>query len=250
MKNTKYFIIPLTILLLLGTLAISYVYTAQPVNVTASSVTTEGQRTITVVGEGRITAQPDIAQITIGVETVSPEVSTATKETEGIMTRLIETLKAHGVAEKDIQTSNYSIYTNRFGGMEMGIESDVTYQFSNNVTIVVRDLTQIETILGAAIEAGANNIYGINFSLADPSELRKQARAEAVRVAKEKATELATLTDVEVGSVMQVSEVVGYAGPLMNSVAFAQDSRFGGGGPISAGELEFTVQLEVTYAIQ
>ena len=206
-------------------------------------------RLITVIGEGRIIAQPDIAQVTIGVETFGDEVKTVAAQTEETMTNLLETLKAQGIAEKDIQTSNYSVYTERFGPMEMS-SNEVNYRFSNNVTVTVRDLDKIESILGAVIEAGANNIYGVNFSVADPSELRKQARAKAVEVAESKAAELAQLNGVAVGPVVSISEVVGSVGPFYNSAAYSVAEGFGGGGPISPGELEFSVQLQISYAIQ
>lgn len=207
------------------------------------------ERTITVVGEGRILVDPDIAQVTLGVESYASDVQTAANETETIMTNLMTTLTAQGVAEKDIQTSNYSVHTERYGG-PMEVDSEANYRFSNNVTIVVRDLETVEAVLGAAIEAGANSIYGVSFNVAEPAELRKQARAEAVSVAQAKAQELADLNGVTVGQVVSISELVNNAGPYANSFTLHASEGLGGGGPISPGELQLTVQLQITYAIQ
>lgn len=250
MKIIKKLAIPIITLLLLSVMTIGYLNRGQTLaNAAPRLQNTDVNRTITVVGEGRITAQPDIAQITIGVEAFSPEVQSAAQEVETTMTKLIETLTAQGVAEKDIQTSNYSVYTDQFGGRELG-GSEVNYRFNNNVTVTVRDLDNVETILAAVIEAGANNIYGVNFSVEDPAELRKQARAEAVKVAQDKAAELATLNDVTIGDVVSVSEVVDSAGAFRNSAALSNVETVGGGGPINPGELVLKVQLQISYAIQ
>jgi uncharacterized protein YggE len=116
--------------------------------------------------------------------------------------------------------------------------------------ITVRDLDNLETLLGVVIDAGANNIHGITFSVEDPSTLRQQARAQAVAVAESKAAELAQLNGVNVGPVVNISEVVGGYGSFPNAFAMQMDGFGGGGGPIAPGELEFTVQLQISYTIQ
>jgi len=250
MKITKHLLAVATTFILIGVTMVGYMQTSLPVNAApAAQDSSAMSRSITVIGEGRVRAQPDIAQVTIGVETVADDVQTAATEAEATMTSLMEVLTEQGIAETDIQTSNYSVYTDQFGAME-ATDAEVTYRFSNNVTVIVRDLETIETVLGAVIEAGANHIHGVNFSIEDPSELRKQARAEAVNVAESKAAELAQLNDVEVGQVISISEAVDSMGPFYNSKAFSMAEGMGGGGPISPGELEFTVQLQISYAIQ
>lgn len=250
MKLYHLFSVTLGVTMILGAAMFSYAQlTPEPVQAAPARQTEASERTITVIGEGRILVDPDIAQVTLGVENFASDVQTAANDTEAIMSNLMTTLNTQGVAEKDIQTSNYSIYTERYGD-PAEINSEVNYRFSNNVTVIVRDLETIEAVLGAAIEAGANSIYGVSFNVAEPAELRKQARAEAVEVAQAKAQELADLNGVTVGEVISISEVVNGAGAFMNSLTLKASEGLGGGGPISPGELQLTVQLQITYAIQ
>ena len=162
------------------------------------------------------------------------------------MDAVLEALKEQGVDEKDIQTSGFSVWTERPYGPE-GPSDEVLYHVSNQVAVTIRDLDTVGTVLDAAIEAGANNIYGVTFNLADPSQVESEARKEAVADAQAKAQELATLNDVELGDVVSVSEVIGGG---FRGTALAAEGGRGGGGPIAPGELEVTLQLEIVYTVQ
>ena len=205
-------------------------------------------RTITVVGEGKVSTQPDMAQINMGIEVVGPDIKEASSQAETAMNGLLTALKGEGVADKDIQTSYYNVWVERPYSPDGSSTSQAIYHVSNSVNVTVRDLANVANILGQAIEAGANNINSINFSVADPAPLKAQARQEAVTDAEAKAAELAGLNGVEVGNVVSISEVVGGAVPI----PFAAATGMGGGGagPISPGEVEITTQLQITYAIK
>lgn len=208
-------------------------------------------RTILVVGEGTVSIEPDRAQAIIGVETTGDTVREATAESAEIMEALLEALREQGVAERNIQTSGYSVWTERMGRMEPGLErpeETVTYRVNNTVRVTVVDLDNLSAILDAAIDAGANSIHGISFTISDPTRLETQARIRAIANAKAKAQELADLTGVQVGEVVSVSEVVGM-GVFPATRAMAMDMG-AGAGPISPGEMDFTVQLQVVYSIR
>ncbi len=208
-------------------------------------------RTILVVGEGTVSIEPDRAQAIIGVETTGDTVREATAESAEIMEALLEALREQGVAERNIQTSGYSVWTERMGRMEPGLErpeETVTYRVNNTVRVTVVDLDNLSAILDAAIDAGANSIHGISFTISDPSRLETQARIRAIANAKAKAQELADLTGVQVGEVVSVSEVVGM-GVFPATRAMAMDMG-AGAGPVSPGEMDFTVQLQVVYSIR
>ena len=210
-------------------------------------------RTILVVGEGTVSIEPDRAQAMIGVETTGETVREATEESREIMEALLEALREQGVADRDIQTSGYSVWTERSGRMmapDMDrLEESLTYRVNNMVRVTVVDLDNLSAILDAAIDAGANSIHGISFTISDPARLETQARIRAIANAKAKAEELADLTGVRVGEVVSVSEVVGM-GTFPATRAMAMDMGAGGAGPISPGEMDFTVQLQVVYAIR
>jgi uncharacterized protein YggE len=179
------------------------------------------------------------------------EVQATSADAQETMNQVIEAVKAQGVVDNDIQTSGFNIYANQpqpFGPADQGAANETTYQVSNNVTVIVRDLENVSTVLDAAIEAGANNIYGVNFSLADYSAPESVARSDAMENAQTKAEEIAGLAGVELGDVVSVSEVIGNQGGFYSA---RQDAlAMGGGGPIEAGQLEVRVQLQVVYSIQ
>ena len=243
-----------SVLLLAGVLALARTGFAPPAAQaqTHAETTPTLPRTITVVGEGKVRIKPDIAQATIGVEVIKPTVKEASNGARDVMRAVLQVLKEQGVAEKDIQTSGFSVWAERPYSPE-GPSEEVLYHVSNQVAVTIRDLGTVETVLGATIEAGANNIYGVTFSLADPSKVESEARKKAVDDAKAKAQELATLNGLKLGDVISVSEVVGgkggyYVGGFPRAAAVEMGG--GGGGPISPGELEWTMQLEIVYAVQ
>jgi uncharacterized protein YggE len=214
-------------------------------------------RSITVVGEGQVKIQPDMAQINIGIEVISDTVKGASKLGADTMAAVMAALKDQGVADKDMQTSGYSVWVERpYTPEGQAQDKAPIYHVSNSVSVTILALDKVGSILDAAIEAGANNIYGVTFSLVDPTPLMAQAREKAVADAKAKAQDLAKLNDVTLGDVVSVSEVIGsgtsggyYPGFGRLPVA-AQGMGGGGGGPISPGELQMTSQLQVTYAIE
>lgn len=210
-------------------------------------------QSITVVGQGSTRIKPDIARISIGVETLAETVKEAVQQNESQMTAILAALKASGIAEKDIQTTNYSIYFERPPEMPVSTEpstekAKIQYRVSNMVNVTVRDLDKVGDVLDAVIEAGANNIWGVSFSLEDPKDAQAEARAKAIADAEARAKALAELSGVTLGPVLSVSEVIG-GGVIPVPVAVAERAAVAGGGPISPGELEITYQVQVSYFI-
>lgn len=207
---------------------------------------------ITVVGQGSVTIRPDIARVSVGVETSGAAVSEAVAENETRMQELLGALEEAGIEEKDIQTMNYSIQLDRYPESMMGIESSTgepqpLYRVSNMVNVTIRDLESVGDVLDAVVEAGANNIWGITFAVDDPSEALDDARADAIEDAQARAGALAELSGVGLGPVMSVSEVVGGTSMPM---AISVERAAAAGGSISPGELEIGYQVQVTYFIE
>ena len=208
--------------------------------------------TITVVGQGSVRIEPDIAQVSIGVETSAESISDAVDENEAKMQSILAALEAVGVDAKDIQTMNYSIQLDRYPEPmprleSTGEETQPVYRVSNMVNVTIRELDSVGAVLDAVIEAGANNIWGISFSLDDPKVAQSDARADAMADAQSRAEALAELSNVQLGPVMSVSEVIGGgASPL----SMAVERAAAGGGSISPGELEVGYQIQVTYFIE
>ena len=214
-----------------------------------AAVSAAGERSITVVGIGKVTGQPDIARVTVGIETQAPSLQTAVDDNKAKMTVLLETLKKLGLADKDIRTSNYSVYTERATAPTPGTEistDQMIYHVTNQVDVTVRDVNQIGAVLDKAVAAGANNIYGVNFSVADTAKLEAEAREKAVADAKARAEELAQLNGVQLGEVLTISEVVGGSAYPMYRDAVGM----GGGTPVQPGELEMSLSIQITYAVK
>ena len=208
--------------------------------------------TITVVGQGSVSVKPDIARVSLGVETSAETIGEAVAENQDIMESILAALEDIGVDSKDIQTMNYSIrldrYPEQFGRVESATEEpQPVYRVSNMVSVTIRDLDSVGSVLDAVIEAGANDIWGINFAVDDPAQSQDEARAAAIEDALARAGALAESNGVELGPVMSVSEIVG-ATPI--SKAVVMESAAAGGGPISPGELEVGYQVQVTYFIE
>ena len=209
-------------------------------------------RTITVVGEGTVALQPDVAQAQIGVDVAGDTAKQASAEAAKIMEAVLAALKAQGIATKDIQTSNYSIYADRPADPLTGRPGEqVTYRVNNGVSVTIRDLAKIGAVLDAVIDAGANNIYGVTFSVSDPDKVMAEARRKAAEDARARAEELAALHDVALGEVVSVSEVIGGSMPvpIRESVNAVMGFGGGGGNAIQPGEMKMTTQLQVIYEI-
>lgn len=215
----------------------------------AQQSTTAPVKTITVIGDGKVKIKPDIARANIGVEVLRPSVEEASAANKKLIEAVINTLTDAGIAKQDIQTSGFSVYAERFGQDGPLPDDKVNYRVSNNVSVTIRDLEKVGEVLDAAMKSGANNIYGIEFSLEDNSDAKSEARKDAVADAKAKAAELAELNGVKVGKVLSVSEVIGSAMPFANTMQTTNAYGGGGGQPIQPGELEIGTQLQVTYEI-
>jgi uncharacterized protein YggE len=210
-------------------------------------------QTITVVGQGAVSVSPDIARVTVGVETSAESVGEAVADNRTQMEAILAALEEIGIPEKDLQTTNFSIYFDRYpeplprsvSGAEGAVAPQ--YRVSNMVNVTIRDLEKVSEVLDGVIEAGANNIWGVSFELDDTETAQADARTAAVANALARAQALAELSELELGPVMSVSEVIGTSSM---PIAFAAErSMGGGGGPISPGEVEINYQVQVSYFI-
>ena len=218
---------------------------AAPTTQTGSVVSGGG---ITVVGQGTAYGQPDQATVVVGVESFAASVAEATTQNQTTLDAVMAALTAAGIAAEDIQTTNYSLYAEQTYG-ENGPTGIAGYRVSNQVNVKIRDIALVGDVLAAVTEAGANAIYGVNFSVADPAALEAEARALAMQDAASRAASLAELGNVALGEITVISEVVGTpVMPLSGGYAMEQAASAAPG--ISPGQLSYQVQVQVTYSIQ
>ena len=210
-------------------------------------------RTIQVNGSGSVTAEPDIATLNLGVSVERESVAEAREEAASSMTALIASLKANGIAEKDIITQNFSIYP-QYDYSE-GERKLRGYRVNNTVQAKVRELDTLSDVIDDAAEAGGDNIVlnSINFMIEDTTPLQEQARAMAVKNAEAKALTIAEASGVTLGKPVTISESSYYESPpipyALAEEAFADDSARTST-PIVSGELTVTISVTAVYEIE
>ena len=151
------------------------------------------QRTINVSGSGTAYLVPDIAYIYLGVHTELSSAAEAVTDNNNQTQKMIQALRDFGVDAKDIRTTNFSIYPNDKYDPQTGAPTgEKTYMVDNTVYVTVRDLDKLGDLLDTVIAAGANTVNSIQFDVADKEAALKQARADAVKDAKDQAANLQT----------------------------------------------------------
>ncbi len=206
---------------------------------------------VTVTGRGSVDAPPDMATVTVGIDVIRPDLAEAQSEATRQATDVINALKTAGVAAKDIQTANYSVNVQR-DYSNGGDPTRVTgFEVMNQVNVTVRDLEGIGSLLGDAVGAGANSIWGITFSVADPSPFAVEARKEAVADARDRAGQLASAAGLSLGRIVSISE----GASAYNPAPFygGQGGRGGGGGsevPVEAGLNKVSVSVVITWELE
>jgi uncharacterized protein YggE len=208
-------------------------------------------RSITVVGSGNTSLPPDLVWVNVGVDIAAETVSDAKAQVDRQMQAVTGALEEMDVAEKDIQTAYYSIDFEREAFFpvtegELPQQAEGVYRVSTMLKVTIRDIERLGQVLDAAVEAGANQMYGVNFSVSDPEKWEAETREKAMADARARAEDLARLGGIELGEILSISEVVG---SLPIGAREAVVSAYGRGG-ISPGELEFTTQLQVSFAIE
>jgi len=186
MSKHKNLIAVLLIVVLSLALAACNAATPSAAGPAAQSGSTVSAGGITVVGQGTAYGQPDQATVVVGVDTFAETVGEATAQNQTTLDNVMAALAAAGIANEDIQTTNYSLYAEQVYG-DNGPEGIAGYRVSNQVNVKIRDISLVGDVLGAVTEAGANAIYGVNFSVADPAALEAEARALAMQDAAERA---------------------------------------------------------------
>ena len=206
---------------------------------------------IWVTGEGRVTVVPDIAHLSLGVEAEAATVEEAMGEAAVAMDRVIATLRANGVDESDIKTQWFNIYPVR-RWTDNGQEILLGYRVTNAVTVKIRDIEATGGIIDAVAKAGGDHIriQGVSFTVDDPSQYYAEARAEAVADATAKAEQLADLAGIQLGNPFYISEGGGFVPIYRDYGLMAAEGGSVPTTPISPGETEITLTVQMAFTIQ
>jgi len=209
-----------------------------------------GSEGISVSGEGRVSVAPDMALLGIGVSTKEDTVAAANSAVQAAMDRLLSSLDANGIVEKDIQTTQFSISPEY--DYQLNEPRLTGYRVTHMLQVKVRDIDRAGEVIDDGVEAAGDlvQVGSISLTIDDTSAMAKQARELAMADAKAKAEELAQLADVELGKPISISESSYTPGPaVMYDRALAGAEAAPAATSISTGELEVVVSVQITYAI-
>jgi len=215
---------------------------------------TENSTLIEISTEASVKASPDIAMISAGVETEKPTAEAAFTENSNKMKRIFDALKAAGIEDKDIRTSNISLYPYREYNKNLEKDYIAGYRASNNLSVRFRDMKAVGKVIDALISQGANNLDGPTFSIENTDELLGKARIEAMKKAMDRAKSYADTANLKVKRIVKISENARNIRPmrhmLMKSMAV---ETFAAGDaaptPIASGEEEMSVSINVEFEL-
>ena len=209
---------------------------------------------ILVSGEGRAELAPDTAILSLTVTREAETARNALDANSTAMAEVLKAMKAAGVKETDLQTSGFSIQTRYFhppvqpsGKREA--PQIVGYTVRNSLTVRVRDVSAVGTILDKSVSLGVNEGGNIRFTNDDPSGAITQARTRAVRNAMAKAKTLADAAGIKTGRILEISEHSSNPRPMHMAQAEMSLARSSSAVPVATGENTYKVTVNISLEI-
>lgn len=205
-----------------------------------------------VNGLGKTTGTPDVVVLTLGVQSQDKTVAQAQKAAIGAMNGIMQVLKSSGIADKDIKTTQYNIQQLTRWDEKQSTSVVIGYQISNIVTVKIREVNKSGSIIDNTAQAGGDliRVNGISFTVDDPLPLFKVARDKAVQDAMDKAKQMSQASSIKLGRITYINESTPYMPVVQNSyMKMAAADMAPSPTPISPGELEFQVNVQLVYEI-
>ncbi len=218
---------------------------------TIGAVQSIQQEGIWVSGTGEVAVAPDVVNIRLGIEAQQETVARAQSDAAAAMDRVMTALRSGGIAEQDVQTQSFSIRQITRWDRDLEKEIIIGYRVSNDVLVKVWEVGRAAALIDAVVVAGGDfiRIDGISFTVDDPTPFHVEARRQAMADAAAKATELAELAGVRLGKATFISESSAGQPPLPMLAEMAVMSA-AVSTPISPGEVEIRVTVQVVYEIR
>jgi uncharacterized protein len=219
-------------------------------------------RSVSVTGEAEVKVIPDQVVLTLGVETSDKVLSAARSENDSRVKAIIAAAQGAGVAARDIQTDYIQIEPRYHDGYDQ--REFIGYFVQKTVVVTLRDISRFEGLLGSVLGAGANHVHGIEFRTSELRKHRDEARALAIRAAREKAQALAKELGQGVGAPRSISEgsdgwwssYRGWWGrgwgqnQAQNVVQDIGGQGASGEGPLAPGTISVRASVSVTFELQ
>lgn len=198
---------------------------------------------ISTQATGTVTGTPDTVTVVLAVQTQAPDANTALSDNAEKANAVIGRLTDHGIAHEDIQTSNLSVHA------QHGPDNTVTgYQVTNQVTATVHDVSKAGALIDAAAGAAGDaiRVQNVSFSIADDSDLRAQARKDAVEQAQDQAKQIADAAGVHLGDIRSITEQPAQGGTPIPRRSLSDHAATT---PVEPGTQDLTVSVSVVYDI-
>ncbi|HEY0327706.1 MAG TPA: SIMPL domain-containing protein [Rhodopseudomonas sp.] len=201
---------------------------------------------IAVTGEASVSVPPDLASVDGGVTTEARTAREASEANNAAMGKVLLALKGAGLEDKDLQTSRLSLQPQYGNQNRPGPNIVVGYRAANRVSIRLRDVSKVASVIDTLVAAGANEIGGIDFSVAEASKLLDEARDKAFADARRKAEIYARAAGVALGAPLSIAEesAPGPASYRKIMVGMAAPA------PVAQGEETLRVSVNVSFAIK
>lgn len=203
--------------------------------------------TVSVAGEGQSLVSPDLATVSVGVTTQAPTAAQAMNDNSAKQARVIEAVKAQGIAPQDLQTQGLNLSPVQDYSRENQPPVISGYQAQNIVSVRVHDVGKLGGVLDALVGAGATDVQGVVFSREDDAEARDAARTDAVRDARRRAEVIARAAGMELGPLLSLTEG-GDPGRPIPMMAMARDEK-AGSTPVEAGQLTLGAHVDAVWAL-
>ncbi len=244
-------------LLALTAAAMALPIAAQAHGVSTGPVIAPGNTLLSLSADGDSTRTPDLAVFSAGVNSQAKTAGAALTANAADMNKVVAALKAAGIAERDIQTSNLSlnpIYQPQRslpdGTIDPPQPKVIGYQVNNTVTVKQRNIAQFGRVIDTLVSAGANQVSGPSFQMDKPDAALDEARTEAMRKARARAQLYASAAGLKVVRILSITEGGGYVPqpqPMYAKVAMsAMDSA---PSPVAAGEISLNANVTVLFEL-
>lgn len=220
-----------------------------PIPFSVISTNTTKTDVFSVSGEGKVIVKPDIAYVSVGVETTGTTVKQTQDKMNTSINTVIASLKKLGIDEKDIKTTNYSIRPTY--DWNSGKQRITGYAANTNLQVKVRNIDKVNEVIDQATSSGANQVGGISFDVDNKEKAENEARTQAVEQAKKKAQQVAQIAGFKLGKIINYSESdnnyprpINYGGGLMLEKAAAPATD------IQTGSSEIKITVSLSYQIE
>lgn len=232
---------------MIAVLALAAVGLLRPAQTVTAQPGVSNMPQIVVIGTGEVKVEPDIATITIGVETKAPTTQEALAQNSAQAQAIIERIRQLGVEAKDIQTTGINIYP--FYD-EQG-QNIIGYTVSNMVNVTIRNIAQAGDLIDQVVQVGANRLYGVSFGVSDTEAVMAQAREAAVANARARAEQMARASGASLGRVLFITENFGASPipvPMMADAYGAPAAR--SAPPVQPGQQTYSATVQITFELR